>query len=278
MTFALSHNMENHTIILLCNEKQYETKRIIKEGRKKGYEIKTIKTKNFKEKILEKSFVLLIRSVTGHMKEAKEIAKNAKTRKIRVIDKKFLTGNFYNKLTASNKLSEKNFFQPKTLELNKKNLSEIKKFSSEYVVVKAFIGKRGKKVNKIKKCELKKFLAQNTNGRFLAQEFFEAEKEVRVIVIGNKVIGAVEKKASSWKKNLSANAKANKTKISEKIKKACIKAAKIFEVEIAGIDVAISKEKIFVIEVNRSPGFKHFEKATGINIAGKIVDYIIKKQ
>jgi ribosomal protein S6--L-glutamate ligase len=43
---------------------------------------------------------------------------------------------------------------------------------------------------------------------------------------------------------------------------------------IAGVDMLQSKRGPMVLEVNSSPGLEGIEKATGIDIAGKIVEYI----
>ena len=52
-------------------------------------------------------------------------------------------------------------------------------------------------------------------------------------------------------------------------------AAKAVGLEIAGVDLIIDRDhKIDVIEVNYSPGFQGLEAATGLDIAGKIVDYL----
>ena len=45
--------------------------------------------------------------------------------------------------------------------------------------------------------------------------------------------------------------------------------------EIAGIDLIVPDDGVpRVIEVNYSPGFRGLEKATGIDVAGEIIDYV----
>ena len=43
---------------------------------------------------------------------------------------------------------------------------------------------------------------------------------------------------------------------------------------VAGVDMLQSKKGPLVLEVNSSPGLEGIEKATGIDIAGKIIDFI----
>jgi len=56
------------------------------------------------------------------------------------------------------------------------------------------------------------------------------------------------------------------------------KISKVTRTEIAGVDIMVNKEtgKPYVLEVNHGPQFAGIEKATGINIAAKIVDYFEK--
>jgi ribosomal protein S6--L-glutamate ligase len=44
-------------------------------------------------------------------------------------------------------------------------------------------------------------------------------------------------------------------------------------VSIAGVDMLQSKRGPLILEVNSSPGLGGIEKSTGIDIAGKIIEY-----
>ena len=47
--------------------------------------------------------------------------------------------------------------------------------------------------------------------------------------------------------------------------------------DIAGVDILQSDRGPLVMEVNASPGLEGIEKATGVDIAGKIIEYIMEK-
>lgn len=47
---------------------------------------------------------------------------------------------------------------------------------------------------------------------------------------------------------------------------------------VAGVDLIRSNHGPLVLEINSSPGLEGIEKATNINLAGKIIEYIEKKQ
>ena len=54
-----------------------------------------------------------------------------------------------------------------------------------------------------------------------------------------------------------------------------LKATATVGLEIAGVDLILDQnEGINVIEVNYSPGFKGLEAATGLDIAGQIINYL----
>jgi ribosomal protein S6--L-glutamate ligase len=53
-----------------------------------------------------------------------------------------------------------------------------------------------------------------------------------------------------------------------------LKAAKVLGLSVAGVDMLQSKRGPLIMEVNSSPGLEGIEKATGENIAGKIIEYM----
>jgi len=56
-----------------------------------------------------------------------------------------------------------------------------------------------------------------------------------------------------------------------------LKATAVLGLEIAGVDLIVDAEgKVCVIELNYSPGFSGLEAATGLDIAGKIIDYVVE--
>lgn len=63
-------------------------------------------------------------------------------------------------------------------------------------------------------------------------------------------------------------------KLTTKERTTALKAAKALGLNIAGVDMLRSNRGPLVLEVNSSPGLEGIEKATGINIAGKIFEYI----
>jgi len=113
----------------------------------------------------------------------------------------------------------------------------------------------------------------------IVQQFFTPENRVdtRLFVIGNKVAGAMQltPRDAEFRANIHQNGQANVIKPSSELIEIAIKSAKACHLEIAGVDLIAARDCTpRVIEVNYSPGFRGLEAATGLNIAGQIIDYI----
>lgn len=116
------------------------------------------------------------------------------------------------------------------------------------------------------------------DAEILVQEFIKESKgsDIRAFVVGGKVVAAMKRQSSSgdFRSNLHRGGRGEAVKLSRKEKETAIKAAKALGLQIAGVDMLRSERGPLVIEVNSSPGLEGIEKATGIDIADKIVQYI----
>lgn len=116
--------------------------------------------------------------------------------------------------------------------------------------------------------------------RIIVQEFISesAGKDLRVFIVGGKVVGAMKRQAASgFRSNLHRGGSATLVNLSEAEERTALKAAKVMGLDIAGVDILQSDRGPLVMEVNASPGLEGIEKATGVDIAGKIIEYIMEK-
>ncbi|OYT25351.1 MAG: hypothetical protein B6V02_03940 [Thermoprotei archaeon ex4572_64] len=104
-------------------------------------------------------------------------------------------------------------------------------------------------------------------------------RDIRIFTIDNEVVAAMYREARySWKTNIAQGGKpVPLSNISKELKEIAIKTAEVLECEVAGIDIIETKDGYYVIEVNSQPGFKALQEVTGIDIAKKIVKYVISK-
>ena len=112
----------------------------------------------------------------------------------------------------------------------------------------------------------------------LVQEFIKeaAGSDIRCFVIGNKVVAAMQRHAKhgEFRSNLHRGGSATTVKITPQERATAIKAAQTMGLAVAGVDILRSTRGPLVIEVNSSPGLEGIEKATGKDVATKIVEYI----
>jgi ribosomal protein S6--L-glutamate ligase len=114
----------------------------------------------------------------------------------------------------------------------------------------------------------------------LVQEYVKESKgtDIRCLVIGGKVVAAMMRTAGEgeFRSNIHRGGKGQMVKITPEERSTAIRAARIMGLNVAGVDILRSNHGPVVLEVNSSPGLEGIEKATGINIAGMIIQYIEK--
>ncbi|MDH5324887.1 MAG: 30S ribosomal protein S6--L-glutamate ligase [Gammaproteobacteria bacterium] len=113
---------------------------------------------------------------------------------------------------------------------------------------------------------------------FLVQEFIKEAggSDIRCFVVGDKVIAAMQRKAAKgeYRSNLHRGGSAEVVKLQTAERRLAINAARVMGLDLAGVDILRSAHGPLVIEVNSSPGLEGIENATGIDVAGKIIEYI----
>ena len=117
----------------------------------------------------------------------------------------------------------------------------------------------------------------NLKARILVQEFIAEAKgaDVRAFVINGEVVGAMRRQGQEgeFRSNLHRGGTGVLVKLSRAEKAAALLAAKALGLGIAGVDILQSRRGPLVLEVNSSPGLEGIEKATGLDIATRIIDY-----
>lgn len=122
------------------------------------------------------------------------------------------------------------------------------------------------------------FRASGTN--ILLQEFIKEAggTDIRAIVVGGKVIAAMKRTGAEgdFRSNLHRGGSAQVIKLSPEERSTAIRAAKTMGLGVCGVDMLRANHGPVVMEVNSSPGLEGVEKATGLDVAGKIIEYIEK--
>ena len=122
---------------------------------------------------------------------------------------------------------------------------------------------------------------KSLQANILVQEFIkEAEgKDIRCFVVDGKVVASIMRQApkGEFRSNIHQGGTAHKVKITAEERRLAIKASKIFNLDVAGVDIIRSNKGPLLLEVNSSPGLEGIENATGKDIANSIIMAIEKK-
>lgn len=114
----------------------------------------------------------------------------------------------------------------------------------------------------------------------LVQEFIKESRgtDIRCLVVGNKVVAAMERRAATgeFRSNLHQGGSAFKVKLTAQERKSARLAVKALGLNVAGVDMLRSERGPLILEVNSSPGLEGVETATGLDIAGMIVEFLEK--
>jgi len=107
-------------------------------------------------------------------------------------------------------------------------------------------------------------------------------RDVRVFVVGGRVVGAIERHASvggpAWRTNFSRGGRAVPLALPERWAELAVCAADVVGADYAGVDVLPDRDgTVYVLEVNAIPGWRGLQTATRTDVAGAIVDHVLQR-
>ena len=103
--------------------------------------------------------------------------------------------------------------------------------------------------------------------------------DIRAFVLGGRVIAAIERRASGWRTNLARGGTAHSIPLGEQLSALAVRAAAAVGADYAGVDLVTGRDgTAYVLEVNGIPGWRGLQEATGLDIAGRLVDHLARAQ
>jgi ribosomal protein S6--L-glutamate ligase len=115
----------------------------------------------------------------------------------------------------------------------------------------------------------------------LVQEFIKEAggADIRVFLVGGKIVAAMLRQApeGEFRSNIHRGGTASTVKLTAEEKSSARRAAKELGLNVAGVDLMRSNHGPVVLEVNSSPGLEGIERATGVDIAGRIIELLENK-
>lgn len=149
------------------------------------------------------------------------------------------------------------------------------------LIAKETVIHQGRGIAKVEnRDELVKFIENRKRAYpILIREFIPNDGDIRIFTVGYKAIGGMRRipKEGDFRSNISIGGTGEPFDLDKNsaIIGLAEKASRLTGFEIAGVDIIIDKNtgKPYILEVNYGPGFKGLEKYTGLNVAGKIIEY-----
>ncbi|OSQ48046.1 30S ribosomal protein S6--L-glutamate ligase [Thalassospira alkalitolerans] len=121
---------------------------------------------------------------------------------------------------------------------------------------------------------------RGANVDIMVQEFIKeaGNSDIRCFVVGGKVIASMERTGApgDFRSNIHRGGSARTIKITAQERTTAVEAAKAMGLNVCGVDILRSNHGPVVMEVNSSPGLEGIEGATGLDIAGMIIDFMEK--
>jgi RimK family alpha-L-glutamate ligase len=113
---------------------------------------------------------------------------------------------------------------------------------------------------------------------FYVQRAIEHDgRDLRIFVVGNRVIGAIERRAPSgeWRTNVAIGGSAIAIDVSPAMERVALSAVAAVGADYAGVDVLPGRDgALYVLEVNGIPGWQGLQRATNVDVASFIVEHV----
>jgi len=110
---------------------------------------------------------------------------------------------------------------------------------------------------------------------YLQETLPHAGHDVRALVVGDRVVAAIERVGEGWRTNLARGADARPVGLDPERERLCVRAAAALGADYAGVDLLrVTGGREYVIEVNGIPGWQGVEYATGVDVAAALAEHL----
>jgi ribosomal protein S6--L-glutamate ligase len=282
--------------ILSCSPQCYSTRRLVEAAKKRGHEIEILTTTRlaidlnhgepdlyYYGKVLHTPDAILPRIGTSITRYGTAVVRQFEQMDVYTPNTAAGISNSRDKLRSLQILSRHDVGIPTSAYIDDKRDLEgaLERVGGAPVIIKLLEGTQGVGVILADKIEIAKAIVEtlhSTKQQVLLQKFVAESKgkDVRAFVIGERVVAAIRRVAQGqeFRSNVHRGGKAEAIKLDPAYEEAAVRAAQIMGLRICGVDMLEAKDGPQIMEVNSSPGLEGIEGATGLDIAGEIIDYI----
>jgi RimK family alpha-L-glutamate ligase len=149
------------------------------------------------------------------------------------------------------------------------------------VIVKPLFGSMGLGMVRVSDEEMAfrvfKTIEQIRGVYYLQRTVDHEGRDIRVFVVGGRVLAAMERRSEGWRTNLSRGGRATPIELPEPWSALAVRAAAAVGAEYAGVDLLPARDgTVYVIEVNGIPGWEGLQRVTGVDVAGALVERLAR--
>lgn len=284
--------------ILSRNENLYSTKRLVEAGIARGHEVDVIDTLHCYMDITSSRPTVryqgnelpLYDAVIPRIGSSITFYGTAVVRQFEMmgtfnVNESVAISRSRDKLRSLQLLSRKGVGLPRTGFASKPdNIKDlIKNVGGAPLVIKLLEGTQGigvvlAETSKAAESIIEAFMGLKAN--ILIQEYIKESggADIRCLVIGGRVVAAMKRQAAEgeFRSNLHRGGSAEVIRLTKEERETAVSAAKIMGLNFCGVDLLRSNNGPMVMEVNSSPGLEGIEKATNLDVAGKLYEFIEK--
>lgn len=277
---------------------QYEIRRFLEEGAKRGYDVKVFGPSQFDLKCpmvgsntvwvdsqpQQLPDVVIPRMGVGTTYLGLAVLRHLRRAGVTVLNRASAVAAVADKLHTFQVLSIENMPLPKTI-FGKApvDVDLLERELNFPVVVKTLKGTQGSGVYLSETPEnLRDLTGLLTNDGdeslpVVFQEFIKvsAGRDLRVFVVGKKCVACMERSATdgSFKANISRGGVGRNVPITPEMEKIATDVCRVLDLEIAGVDLLYADKGYLICEANSAPDFKGMEKFCGVDIPSLIYNH-----
>jgi len=102
--------------------------------------------------------------------------------------------------------------------------------------------------------------------------------DLRLMVIGEKVLGMKRHNAADWRANISRGGKGEPLVVTDELATLARHCAKLIGADVAGVDLLPGDDgRLYAIEVNAVPGWRGLAKALDIDVAQLVLEFLFER-
>ncbi|MDO9517187.1 MAG: RimK family alpha-L-glutamate ligase [Methanosarcinaceae archaeon] len=276
----------------------YEVHRLLKAAEENGIEMQVVKPEQFelivtrddrKSVLLDGEVVplpdfLLPRMGAGTTYFAMAVIRHLERLGVHTFNSSESIDTVKDKLYSSQILAEMDIPFPKTMLAKYPiDVNFVEKQFGFPLIIKILTGSKGSGVflseNRTNFIDLMELIrVTKSYANFILQEFISSSRghDLRVFVIGGRVVACMERIATdgNFKANFSRGGEVRQFEITAEIEWLATETARIFGLDIAGIDLLFDGDHFKICEANSSPGFEGIESCCDIDIPKEIYNFI----